>query len=43
MTEGDLALGMLLVFGFALLGLATTWGWARNARETRRIREALEA
>jgi hypothetical protein len=43
MTEGDLALGMLLIFGFALLGLATTWGWARNARETRRIREALEA
>jgi hypothetical protein len=43
MTEGDLILGMILVAGFALLGLATTWGWSWNARETRRIREALEA
>lgn len=43
MTEGDLFLGLLLVSGFALLALATTWGWARNARETRRVREALEA
>lgn len=42
MTEGDLMLGTLLVLGFALLGLAITWGWARNAAETRRIREAVE-
>ncbi|SNB60599.1 hypothetical protein [Thermoflexus hugenholtzii] len=43
MTEGDLILGTILIAGFAWLGLVTTWGWARNARETRRIREALEA
>lgn len=43
MSEGDVILALILVVGFALLGLATTVGWSRNARETRRIREAIEA
>lgn len=43
MTEGDAILAVILVIGFALLGISTTLGWSRNARETRRIREAVEA
>ncbi|MDR7574280.1 MAG: hypothetical protein QN194_15310 [Armatimonadota bacterium] len=43
MSEGDLILALILIISFALLGLATTIGWSRNARETRRIREAVEA
>ncbi len=43
MTEADVVLALLLIAGFALLGALMTWGWARNAAETRGIREAVEA